>query len=130
MSGHQQSNNVIMIGKMKDSTPTTPPSMPEIDLNALCQLKREVVMNLPTHCSYCHIEYPKQEEEEERRREGEKEEGEEGGRGGRGDNNGIKKGIIVELSDGKETIIAYCKPEYNGCGRSRVLFTTAGIELV
>ncbi len=48
-----------ILGKPTDSTPTAPPSVPEIDLEALCRLKREVVSNLPEKCFLCQAEYPK-----------------------------------------------------------------------
>ncbi len=89
-----QSNNVRMmyqsqqpayaarseiIGKITDSTPTTPPSIPEINLDELCRLKREIVSNLPTHCVHCQAEYPKD-----------------------------IKGVFVEMKN-DNTIVAYCK---------------------
>ena len=48
-----------IVGKPTDSTPTTPPSVPEIDVEALCKLKREIVSNLPTNCPHCQAEYPR-----------------------------------------------------------------------
>lgn len=47
-----------ILGKATDSTPITPPSVPAIDLNALCKLKRDIVSNLPKNCLHCGAEYP------------------------------------------------------------------------
>ena len=82
----------VMLGQPTDSTPTTPPTVPDIDLVALCRRKREIINNLPNHCIHCNAEYPKD-----------------------------TLGVFVELRDDSQTIMAYCRKP-GACGRSRVLF--------
>ena len=49
-------NNFVL--KPTDSTPETPPTHPPIDVEGICQLKKDVVANLPKVCCHCESEYP------------------------------------------------------------------------
>eukprot|EP01040_Poterioochromonas_malhamensis_P002183 gene2183-2324_t len=47
-----------LTGPVTDSTPTTPPTHPPLDVAGLCNLKKSVVQNLPTTCGHCGAELP------------------------------------------------------------------------